>query len=92
MQQLMELTQVVILDDTDPRCNVKAIIDTAGNLNLQITHRIDAGDELVASRSSVEALPLGLRNIFYYYRNPLPPIVSSYPPTSSSSSKAQKRQ
>src|ERR1700682_2502794 len=43
MQRLSEVTQAVVLDDADRRCNVDVIIDNDGNLNLRLLRGIPAG-------------------------------------------------
>ena len=85
MQQLSEVTQAVVLDDADRRCNVDVIIDNDGNLNLCVLRAIPAGEEIIIRRSSIDALPPVLRNMFYYYRNPITTTSSSASSSSSSS-------
>jgi hypothetical protein len=86
MQQLSEVTQAVVLDDADRRCNVDAIIDNDDNLNLRLLQAIPAGEQIVIRRSSINALPPVVRNMFYYYRNPITTSTSTTPPSASSSS------
>jgi len=83
MDNILMILQMVILPDNDARCNVDVVVDANNNLNFSFLKTVEKGGELYIRRSSVDALSPVVRQMFYYYRNPITITAAQHKSTKS---------